>query len=214
MRCERKTALIVAWVFCLAALAGCGDPTPTPTPTPAVVGALSPSQSSSPSPSLAPVMPAGYDPSWTENQLAAVRVVDAYELLMDDYKAMRVGSESIDGELQMNTRPLERLAAEPALSSCIGQINSFLERGYLFGGGSEMVNHMVGMEEMTADGHRQLTILGCIDTSTSRLLNADTGEEIYVERPFVRMLYTYTLQWIDQANSWRIVLVRGGGSEC
>jgi hypothetical protein len=159
-------------------------------------------------------MPAGYDPSWTENQLAAVRVVDEYELLMDDYKAKQVDMDLVDGELYMNTRPLEDVVAEPALSSAIREINSTLNQGYLAGGTFEMVNHFVGAQQMTTDGHRQITVRGCIDTTKSILLYADTGNEAPLERPFFRMLYTYTLQWIDEADSWRIVLVEGGLLEC
>jgi hypothetical protein len=210
MICERKTALIVAWVFCAAALTGCGEPTVTPSVS------ISPSVSASdtPSPSPTPLMPAGYDPSWTENQLAAVRVVDEYVSLVQAYRSNPDDFVAPNDEAVMDIRPLEDVAAEPALSLVISQISVFFSRGLLAGGRLMVVNHVVNPEETTADGLQQITLQGCLDTSELVLLDATTGLEIIVERPFFLMLYTYTVQWVSEAESWRVVLVRGGGAEC
>jgi hypothetical protein len=158
-------------------------------------------------------MPAGYDPSWTENQLAAVRVVDAYELLMYDYKARRVETVLTDGELEADTSRLENLVAEPALGIAIGEINAFLNDGLRAGGWSAMIDHAPGAEKMAAGGHRQITVLGCVDTSNISLFGS-SGQEVHVNRPFLHLRYTYTVQRVDETGDWLIVLVRGGGTEC
>jgi hypothetical protein len=194
----------------VAALTGCGDPTVTPSVS------MSPSVSASdtPSPSPTPVIPAEHDPSWTENQLAAVRVVDEYELLMFEYKADLVDPILIDGKSWMNTRPLENVVSEPALEEAIKEITTSWSENYLTGGIYTIVDYVVGAEETTTDDRQQITVLGCIDTSALALINSVTGREIQVDRSFFRMLYTYTVQRESEAEDWRIVLVRGGDTEC
>jgi hypothetical protein len=185
----RIIATPIAGLLLLAGLAACdgGDPVPAETPTPTPIG-----------PVRAPD-----DPDWTENQLAAVLAVDAYnEVITELWSDL----ENIDFSL------LFAVAADPQYTS---DITSFIRLQELdsryVGAPVTPVIRTVG-RETEVGGVPEIRVTQC-DADDPDAYIVQQG----VERPVSgnpRVEYIYTVQWQAGAGVWKVALVEKGRESC
>jgi hypothetical protein len=188
----------------LAGLTGCNpdiDPDETPTPSPVTPFNAHPS-AAVPTPTPTWPVRAPDDPAWTENQLAAVRLVDAYE---DWAKTAWADPPNAD------YLTLGQLLGEPLLSPTITSLNYAVTTGKIVPGGVTPVFRTVG-EEQLVDGRPEIVVRQC---------NEDDPGSYVVEngatRPPVggtRAEYRYVAQWVEEVQGWRIVEITQVNSSC
>jgi len=185
----------------LWALAGChGHPATDPTTPPPA----SPTPSPTPTPSPSPTGPvrAADDPTWTAEQLAAVRLVDAYtavltKICLDPAKA--------------NLGDLLVVTADPQYSRDRDAALRFMANNIAWVGDSPWtipVTRSVSAAE-TVNGHQEIHVAQCEATGNGRL--EQNGNPIDMGAP--RDFSDYAVQWVDPLQDWRIVerTTTGGG---
>ncbi|MDR1386762.1 MAG: hypothetical protein LBJ44_04065 [Propionibacteriaceae bacterium] len=188
--------ILLAGLTGLVGLAGCSsDPAPEPPDAPST--ALTPSEEPTPT----GPQPAAYDPFWTENQLAAVEAVRAYQVVLDKYYQ---GEMEVDEVLDLDA--IWWVAVDPALTEIRPYLLQYSASGKHETGDVVVTGWNVSPETTTADGAQQVTVWACEDISASRLLDAD-GQDI-TPTDGHPIGHDYTVQWVPDRSAWLVVLTR------
>jgi hypothetical protein len=147
-------------------------------------------------------VPAADDPGWTANQLAAVRVLDAYEEIQ----------ESIWGDPQnADTTRLNEVAYEPLLSNDIRRALTLINLDKVAFGGITTVSQLVEAEEMV-DGRPEIVIYRCQEDDPGTYI-IEKG----VKRPPIgntREEWRYVVQWVENLQKWMVVDKYPGSPLC
>jgi hypothetical protein len=202
----RIIAAPLAGLLLLAGLVACdgGDPAAaeTPTPTPTVV-TPNPTPTLSPTPTPTGPQWAADDPAWTENQLAAVRAVDEYNIVFWDLATDPPNADLIR---------LVPVVVEPQYSSDLGLMFDMMELGNAALGGPPVpVSRQVGVEE-TVDGHQEIRIRQCEERPDDMILIKAGEPTEWTAIP--RSQKVYVVQWQEERGRWAVALYEGTGVAC
>lgn len=195
-------------------LAACGNGGSAPSPTPTAGAATSAAVSASPSPTV-PATPAVSaspspswpvkapdDPTWTAEQVAAVRAVDAFREVLDELSRDPASAD------------FGRLAAVAVDPQYTHVVNATLERLSLDKqvlGSSIPVTRAVG-EIALVDGHQEIVVRQCDEDSPDSVV-IEKG----VERPVEgspRVQHDYVVQWVEEVQAWRVALLTKTSDTC
>jgi hypothetical protein len=185
-RLKPAASALVLTLLAVIGLAGCdGDsPEPTPTPTPT---------SATPSPTPTGPARAPDDPSWNADQLAAARVVDAYEEIKE-----AIWSDPVNTDLFRLTEVVDN----PQLSIDISRVATMIDMDRIFVGGITPVSRSI-REEQLVDGQREIVVYQCqeddpgsyvIEGGVERPVSGNSREEI-----------RYVVQWVERLQKWMVV---------
>ncbi|MDR1213154.1 MAG: hypothetical protein LBK54_03560 [Propionibacteriaceae bacterium] len=186
-------------------LTGACSPKPAaePTDTPTF-----PVSSETPSPEPTGPQPAAYDQFWTANQLAAVRMVERHQELIQAYYR---GEMMYDGVPDLD--PIYGVSAMTDWSEMIARVNQFAISGQsITGPGVVFTMWNVSSETTNADGAQQITVVTCADPSLVRVIDATGNDVTNPDRH--QILETYTVQWVEEQSDWRVVLSRSEDTLC
>jgi hypothetical protein len=173
----------------LAGLAACdgGDPAAAETPTPTPTGPV----------------PAPDDPDWTENQLAAVRAVDAYNEVMT---GLWNDLTSIDFAL------LFQVVGDPQYTQDVTGLIVLQEREWRYVGGPVTPVARTVERETEVSGVPEIRVRQCQEDDPDGYI-----VEAGVERPVdgnPRVEYIYTVQRQADSGVWKVVLREKGRETC
>jgi hypothetical protein len=187
--------LLASLPLMLAGLAGCtgdADPAGTPAPSP------SPARTSAPTPTPTPTStPTGLvrapdDPDWTEDQLAAAR-------LLDDYEEWEEVTGTDPGNADQ--APMAQLLWDPFLTTTTTNLVKTASKGNLYIGGFTPVIRVVGPEQVM-DGHREIVVRQCEENDPGSYVVENGATTPCGES---RTEYRYVVQWVEEVQGWRIV---------
>ncbi|MDR1266154.1 MAG: hypothetical protein LBK42_11505 [Propionibacteriaceae bacterium] len=203
MRTPKSAIPALLLALLLTGLAGCsGDTDPGETPTPSPVTPFNAHPSTTvPTPTPTPTGPvrAPEDSNWTENQLAAVHLVDAYEEWNE-----AVGPDPRNAD-QM---PMFQILGEPQLTTTTNRLIEIASEGNSYVGGFTPVIRAVGPEQVM-DGRREIVVRQCEKSNPGSyaVVNGATtsGGDLRTER-------RYVVQWVEEVQGWRIVDITKMGS--
>jgi hypothetical protein len=195
-RFRPQRLLPFAVVACtLLALAACGnDSTPTPTP------ALTTAPTGTPTPTV-PV-PAEDDPTWTKNQSAAVRMVDAFNDVVKKMVADPTSAEFSE---------LAGVAVNPEYESRVGKINRMSGNQISQPYWVIPVRRDVGAEAVV-DGRTEIKVTQCNEDDPRSVVIVAGAERPVAGDP--RVWYEYTVQWQDDLQDWRVAVVTDLETTC
>lgn len=197
-------ALAVAVLSLL--LAGCGGPA-DPEPTDPAIFPTFTAPEVTPSPTPTGPQPAAYDQYWTENQLAAVQVVERHK---SAFASIERG-ETIQGDV-IDLDPLWQVSSGVEWEEGGQILRDELSTGELITGEGVFVSIDPGYETTTADGLQQIVVWTCYDPSPTRVIGPD-GQDITPENRS-RGAQNYTVQYLPERQSWLVILVRDSEATC
>ncbi|MDR1213396.1 MAG: hypothetical protein LBK54_04815 [Propionibacteriaceae bacterium] len=187
-------------------LTGCaGQPDPEPS-DPATFPFPSASEATF-SPTPTGPQPAGYSQYWTENQLAAVQVVERHNEI---YTSIFRG-ETIQGDV-IDFSPFQQVAAEVEVEETERYLRDFLSTGQRLTGEGVFTLLDPRSETVTADGRPQIVVRTCLDPSQTRILDS-SGQDITPENRSSGA-QDYTVQYLSDRQAWLVVLVRDVDVTC
>jgi hypothetical protein len=198
MRTPKPTlaAPLLALALLLAPLAGCaGNPDPDGTPTPSAPSATStPTPKPTPTPTPTPTGPvrAPDDPNRTENQLAAVHLIDAYEEWNETVGADPGNADKL---------PMLQMTWEPFRTTITNNLITIMSEGRLYVGGFTPLIRAVGPEQVM-DGRREIVVRQCQENNPGSYVVANGATTSGGD---LRMEYRYVVQWVEEVQGWRIV---------
>ncbi|MDR0417544.1 MAG: hypothetical protein LBH76_09610 [Propionibacteriaceae bacterium] len=203
---HRLTAAFLLAVTAAAALAACTrapDPEPLPSPTPAVAVATSrPSRTPSPSPTPPEGAPFGWQPDWTEDQVAAASLIDEYAAYVDE-----VAQDPAHNSGELWARFTTGAEYDRISDWQLAMIN----QGIHFEGPMVLQWRSVDPESISDTGDRQIRIVQCEDYSAQDLIAPD-GQVAQFEsevQSTLIMRWSYLIQWIEAVNDWRVGYAEG-----
>jgi len=179
----------------LSALAGCGGQPDHAPPTTAAVVTPKSTAAPSPTPSPTPTGPhrAPDDPTWTPEQLAAVRAVDAY---------YEVFAQVYADPAAANLGDWNTVTTDPQRAKEVQRTLDSMALGYTQSGGPVIaVGRTVGALRIL-DGHSEVTLTQC-QADDPELQPYEHGTPIPVVG-LPRNVYEYTVQWVEAAQGWRV----------
>jgi hypothetical protein len=197
-------ALLLALL--LTGPAGCNgntDPGETPTPSPVTPFNAHPS-TTAPTPTPTPTGPvrAPDDPNWTANQLAAARMVDAYEEWNEAAGADPKNADQI---------PMLQLTWEPFRTTATNNLIKLAASGQSYVGGFTPVIRVVEAEQVM-DGRREIVVQQCQEDNPGSY-TIDNGETMPLPGE-PRVEYRYVVQWVEEVQGWRIVEMTKANPSC
>jgi hypothetical protein len=198
----RIIATPIAGLLMLASLVACdsGDPAPTetPTPTPTVV-----TPSPMPTPTPTGPVPAPDDPSWTENQLAAVRAVDAYNEMLTSF-----WNDPANADFMLFTQ----VVVDPQYTEDVVTLIRLVDRDWRYVGKPVTPVFRDVQPEADVEGVPEIRVRQCEEDDPDSYV-IEQG----VERPVRgndRVEYIYTVQWQADFGVWKVALVEKGRETC
>jgi hypothetical protein len=197
MRTLKPAVPALLLTLLLTGPAGCNgntDPGETPTPSPVTPFNAHPS-TTAPTPTPTPTGPirAPDDPDWTENQLAAVRLIDALEEWEEAAGADPRNADQIT---------MWQLTWEPFRTTTTDNLIKIASKGQSYVGGTTPVTRVVGPEQVM-DGRREIVVRQCQEDNPGAYVvengetNPPPGEP--------RVEYRYVVQWVEEVQGWRVV---------
>jgi hypothetical protein len=172
-------------------LAACGgEPAPTPTPAPTTTTAPTPTLTPTPTPT-GPV-PAEDDPNWTARQVAAVRMVDAYNEVKKKIVSDPANAD-LRALLDVAVNPLYEIDRSNAEGNAIRQkrITGWVTPDW----------RDVGAETVV-DGRIEIKVTQCdVDDPAARVIEAGVERAVGGEP---RNVYEYIVQWQEDVQDWRV----------
>ncbi|MDR0416597.1 MAG: hypothetical protein LBH76_04650, partial [Propionibacteriaceae bacterium] len=158
-----------------------------------------PTWTPSPSPTPPEGAPIGWQPDWTEDQIAVARIVDAYIDL-----TTRVAHDPAGVSLD----EWSTVTDEPEWSRLIQWHESMIGLGYYGTGGVQIDRRRVESETVSDKGRRQFVVVECDDVSGQAVFDSDGQPlESQAETPSPeRFVSRYTVQWVDVANNWLVIM--------
>jgi hypothetical protein len=205
MRIPRPAPPLALLALILASLVGCtGDThatgTPTPLPSPAPARTIKPTPTPTPTPT-GPVR-APDDPNWTENQLAAVHLVDA----LNEWS--RAAGEDLGNADRIT---MIQLTWEPLRTTLTNTIIRMAASGRSYFGGIIPVIRVVGPEQVM-DGRAEIVVRQCEEDAPGSY-QVDNGETLPPPgNP--RVEYRYVVQWVEEVQGWRVVEMTKVNASC
>jgi hypothetical protein len=135
------------------------------------------------------------DPSWTANQVAAVRAVDAYN---DFLSAFLEDPENVDSS------PILQLATEPQLTTDLNNMTTLISNQRRITGGLIPIQRSVGPEQIV-DGKTEIVVVQCDEDGPGAVVVENGATQPVAGEP--RGRYSYTVQWNPDTATWLVALI-------
>jgi hypothetical protein len=189
----------VAFAGLISVLTGCTSAPPASDPQPGSAGA---SPSALGTASAEPTGLVGDLGTWTDDQRAAVDMVDEFNAVMSEVAGNPATSDY--------TRLLD-VASDPAYSQLAAELIHLHAAGDSLSGPVWPVSRSVGKVLTTLDGREEITVVQCDDISAVAR-NSATGSMVPLQGES-RVTYTYTLERLTDLG-WRVIVYQGGIEAC
>jgi hypothetical protein len=143
------------------------------------------------------------DPSWTENQLAAVQAVDAYNVVRYDLIA-----DPLNADLM---RLLDVVVEPQYMTDVTAIVGASNNDSAMVGGPPVAVWRQVGAEQ-TVDGRQEIQVRHCEERPEGMVI-VHAGEIVEWTSP-ARLQNVYLVQWQEDPGRWMVALYEETGATC
>jgi hypothetical protein len=144
------------------------------------------------------------DPTWTADQLAAVKTVDSYHDIQTKIDRDPAGA---------NWGELTTVTTDPLYTVVVNALQSMVSRGWSWTGDSpEVIPVSRSVSAVaTVDGNQEIHVVQCqVDNPNGHFF--ENGSPVDQGTPDV--VYDNTVQWVDAQQGWRIAVATKVNDGC